>query len=145
MSWNAVIEFEAACAEENTPEPPLDWLLAMLRQSMEELMASEAKPLPKANALARLASLYLKTCGAAGLTKENKALKRRLKELESSASSDAALTPASPAALVPDAAPCDPAPAALPGSPSIAPVPAGGAPVSGTTLLTEGGTSGVPR
>jgi hypothetical protein len=83
MSWTALLEFDAACAEDATPDtPPMDWLLAMLKQAMEETMASEAKPLQKANALARLASLYLKASGSAELAKTVKALTRRVAELE---------------------------------------------------------------
>jgi hypothetical protein len=141
MSWNALLEFEAACDAANAPEPPLDWLLAMLRQSMEEVTASDAKPLQRASALARLASLYLKAFGAAGLAKENKALKQRLAELEHSAASDAA--PAAPAAPALDPALRHPAPVPPPGSPAMAPTPAGCTPVSGPPLPSEGGTSGV--
>jgi hypothetical protein len=102
MSWNAVIEFEAACAENDPNRPPLDWLLAMLKQTMEETMASEAKPLQKANAIARLGNLYLKACGASELKKEIAALKRRIEQLEPAEVCDAvpaSVAPAPPAAL----------------------------------------------
>jgi hypothetical protein len=61
---------------------PMAWLLASLRQVMEELMAGDATPLQKANALARLASLYLKAFGTTELEKENRALKARAAELD---------------------------------------------------------------
>jgi hypothetical protein len=82
MSTTALIDSPVPGSEGNAAELRLDWLLAMLKQSMEEVMASDAKPLQKASALARLGNLFLKTYGAAGLAKENKALKRRLAEME---------------------------------------------------------------
>jgi hypothetical protein len=63
-------------------EEPLAWLLAAVREAVEEVRASEAKPLAKANAVARLGNLYLKTYGAAALRKENRALKQQARELE---------------------------------------------------------------
>jgi hypothetical protein len=83
MSWDAVREFETVCAEGVAPEPPLEWLLAKLRQAIEELMEAEVEqPLQKANGIARLGGLYLKALGAAELTKANKALKQRVAALE---------------------------------------------------------------
>lgn len=109
MSWTALLEVEAARAEGEAPEPPLEWLLATLRQAMEELLADEAaKPLQKANAIARLGSLYLKTYRAAELVKENKALARRVAELEE------ALARASSPDAAPPEAPDSPAPAGVP-------------------------------
>lgn len=63
-------------------ETQLDWLQAMLREAMEEVMAGDAAPLQKANALARLAGLYLKAGRAKELEQENRALRRRLAEAE---------------------------------------------------------------
>jgi hypothetical protein len=100
MSFTALLDTVTSSSERDSTRPPLDWLLAMLKQTMEETMASEAKPMQKANAIARLGNLYLKTYGAAGLTKENKALKRRLTELESSQAGAAHPTAPPPAAPV---------------------------------------------
>jgi hypothetical protein len=63
-------------------EQPLDWLLGALQQAMEELIASDATPLQKASAAARLGGLYLKTYQTAGLEKENRALTERVGDLE---------------------------------------------------------------
>src|SRR5688500_14563942 len=72
-----------ALIESNEPgSEPLAWLLATLRQAVEELMAGEATPLQKANAAARLGALYLKAYQTTELEKENRALKERLAELE---------------------------------------------------------------
>jgi hypothetical protein len=82
MSWTELLASVRSCSEGDSDRPPLDWLLAMLKQAMEEAMASEAKPLQKANAIARLGNLYLKAYGAAELARENKALKQRAAALE---------------------------------------------------------------
>ncbi len=66
----------------DTESQPLDWMLAMLRQAMEAVMAGDGTPLQKANALARLGALYLKTSGAAELKVANRELTRRLAEVE---------------------------------------------------------------
>jgi hypothetical protein len=62
--------------EESTA--PLDWLLLVLRAATEGVMAGEATPLQKANAVSRLAGQYLKAYGAQERERENKALRRRL-------------------------------------------------------------------
>jgi hypothetical protein len=49
---------------------------------MTELMASDAAPLPKAGALARLGNLYLKAVRAPELQRENRALRQRVAALE---------------------------------------------------------------
>jgi hypothetical protein len=54
----------------------------MLREAMAGVMAGDAAPLQKANAVARLAGLYLKACRAKELEQENKALTRRLAAAE---------------------------------------------------------------
>jgi hypothetical protein len=72
----------APSPEATDDEEPLAWLLAAVREAVEEVRASEAKPLAKANAVARLGNLYLKTYGAAALRKENRALKQQARELE---------------------------------------------------------------
>lgn len=62
---------------------PLAWLLHTLQTAIEGVMADDAAtPLQKANAVSRLGNLYLKTHRAAELTRENKALSRRIAELE---------------------------------------------------------------
>jgi hypothetical protein len=82
MSTTALIDSPVSGSECQAAEHGLDWLLAMLKQSMEQVMASDAKPLQKASAIARLGNLFLKTYGAAGLARENKALKRRVAAME---------------------------------------------------------------
>jgi hypothetical protein len=61
---------------------PLDWLQALLRQAMTEVMDGEGAPLQKAGAVARLGALYLRTHKTAELQKANRELTRRLNELE---------------------------------------------------------------
>jgi hypothetical protein len=61
---------------------PFDWLLALLREAMVGVMADDQPPLKKANALARLGSLYLKTYNAAELKRANAELEERAAELE---------------------------------------------------------------
>jgi hypothetical protein len=102
MSLTALLDSVSACSETGSDRPPLDWLLTMLKQAMEETMASEAKPLQKANAIARLGNLYLKACGASELKKEIAALKRRIEQLEPAEVCDAvpaSVAPAPPATL----------------------------------------------
>ena len=60
----------------------LDWLLELLQQAMTEVMSGESTPLQKANAVARLGSLYLKASGTAELEKENRELTGKIAELE---------------------------------------------------------------
>jgi hypothetical protein len=62
--------------------PPVDWLLDLLREAIEELMDSDAAPLQKANAIARLGSLYLKGFQVGELRRANAELERRVAELE---------------------------------------------------------------
>jgi hypothetical protein len=61
---------------------PLDWFLAMLREAMVGVMADAPQALKKANALARLGNLYLKTYGVAELKRTNAELEERVAELE---------------------------------------------------------------
>lgn len=61
---------------------PLDWLQALLRQAMTEVMDGEGAPLQKAAAVARLGALYLRAHKTVELRQANKALTRRLNELE---------------------------------------------------------------
>src|SRR6266849_253774 len=63
---------------------PLDWLLVMLHDAMSEVQASDAPPMQKASAIARLGNLYLKTYRAAGLERTVRELKQRVAELEAS-------------------------------------------------------------
>jgi hypothetical protein len=82
MSLTAVIQSASSLAAGKTHESPLGWLLGTLGQAIEGVMAGESTPLQKANAVARLGNLYLKTYRAAELQRENKALARRIAELE---------------------------------------------------------------
>lgn len=83
MSMTAVMEFASSLAAGDSEASPLGWLLETLQQAIEGVMANETtKPLQKANAVARLGNLYLKTYRAAELQRENKALARRIAELE---------------------------------------------------------------
>jgi hypothetical protein len=61
---------------------PLDWMLALLREAMVGVMADDQPALKKANTLARLGSLYLKTYNTAGLKRLNAELKEQVAELE---------------------------------------------------------------
>lgn len=70
----------AAAASEAAPS--LDWFLGLLQEAMTQVMAGEATPLQKANAVARLGALYLKACRAAELEKSIPALEQRVAELE---------------------------------------------------------------
>jgi hypothetical protein len=58
------------------------WFLAMLQETMTQVMEGEGTPLQKANAVARLASLYLKSCQAQELERENRALTEQIDALE---------------------------------------------------------------
>jgi hypothetical protein len=73
---------ETAAPEGPSGSPELDWLLALLRTAMEGVMAGEATPLQKANAVSRLAGQYLKAFGAKEREQENKALRRHLAAAE---------------------------------------------------------------
>jgi hypothetical protein len=61
---------------------PMEWLQSVLREAMEGVMAGEDPPLQKANAVARLAALFLKARQVKELEQTNKELIRRLAELE---------------------------------------------------------------
>lgn len=68
-----------------TADPPteeMEWLQALLRQAMTEVMAGEGTPLQKASAIARLGNLYLKAHGAAELKRDNQELRRQTAALE---------------------------------------------------------------
>jgi hypothetical protein len=75
-------EDSAPSLEAAEPDASPAWLLAALREAIEGVMASDAPALPKANAVARLGNLYLKTSRATELPKEVRALNRRVSELE---------------------------------------------------------------
>jgi hypothetical protein len=92
----AARERAAAAASPEGEDGPLDWLLATIRQATEEMMGSDARPQQKADAVARLGNLYLKTYRAAQLQKENRELKRRVVELEQALADDQTLSPADP-------------------------------------------------
>jgi hypothetical protein len=70
------------CPRGETEPMPLAWLLDLLQQAMTEVMAGEATPVQKANAVARLGSLYLKACRVTELQRDHKALTQRVAELE---------------------------------------------------------------
>src|SRR5438067_2031116 len=57
---------------------PLDWLLALLREVIEGVRAEDQPPSKKANAIARLANLYLKTYHAAALERVNAGREERI-------------------------------------------------------------------
>lgn len=65
-----------------TPSASLDWFLNLLQEAMTAVMAGEAPPIQKANAIARLGNLYLKTCRLQELERAHKDLAARLAELE---------------------------------------------------------------
>jgi hypothetical protein len=67
---------------ETAGSSPLDWLLATLQAVMEGVMAGDAAPLQKANAVARLAGHFLKAYRAKELEAENKVLCRRVQAAE---------------------------------------------------------------
>jgi hypothetical protein len=67
---------------EDHGDPQLAWLRASLRQVMEELMASDATSMQKANAVARLGGLYLKTYKSGELEKQTRALRAQAAALE---------------------------------------------------------------
>jgi hypothetical protein len=54
-----------------------DWLLALLQDAMTGVMAGEATPLQKANAVSRLTALYLKAACVAEVEQANAALAKR--------------------------------------------------------------------
>jgi hypothetical protein len=62
--------------------PALDWFLSLLQRAMTEMMAGEAPPVQKANAIARLGSLYLKACQVTELKQAHQELSRRVTDLE---------------------------------------------------------------
>jgi hypothetical protein len=80
MSIDALMSAAPAGAEGDSES--LAWLQELLRSAMEGVMAAEGNPIPKANSLARLAGLYLKTCQVTELKRERKQLAARVAELE---------------------------------------------------------------
>ena len=79
--------------EGDTGTAPLAWLLELLQQSLQEVMESDAAPLQKANAIARLSSLYLKAYRATELEKINRELVKRVTAAEEQAAALAAQLP----------------------------------------------------
>ena len=61
---------------------PLAWMLALLREVIEGVRAEDQPPSKKANAIARLANLYLKTYHAAALERVNAGREERIAERE---------------------------------------------------------------
>jgi hypothetical protein len=70
------------CLDASEEAAPLGWLLSMLREAMVGVMADDTPALKKANALARLANLYLKAYKTADLKRTNAELVARVAELE---------------------------------------------------------------
>src|SRR5437867_2038492 len=70
------------CPDAGQEAAPLDWLLALLREAIVGVMADDTPASKKANALARLGNLYLKTYGAAELKRATAGLEERVAELE---------------------------------------------------------------
>jgi hypothetical protein len=70
------------CLNASQEAAPLDWLLALLREAMVGVMADDTPHLKKANALARLGSLYLKTYKTAELERVNAELAEQIAGLE---------------------------------------------------------------
>jgi hypothetical protein len=88
------------------PEPtPLDWLLALLRQAIEGMMADDQPAFKKANALARLGSLYMKVYDTAELERVNAGLEERGAEPEEGLTARGVETAADEAAGVSPARP----------------------------------------
>jgi hypothetical protein len=118
MSQTALLE-SVSCSEGDPTPPAMDWLLAMLKQAMEEVMAGDTTPLQKENAITRLGNLYLKASGAGELAKTVRALTRRVAELEeamahaSSTSAEPTTAPAARPAMLPAALRSEPEAVAL--------------------------------
>jgi hypothetical protein len=68
--------------KDDTEPAPLAWLLDLLQQSLREVMESDTAPLQKANAIARLGSLYLKAYRTTELEKINRDLVKRVTAAE---------------------------------------------------------------
>jgi hypothetical protein len=65
------------------PDPlSTEWLLTLLKETMEAVRVAKADPLRQANAVARLTSLYLKVSGFPALQMANRELTRRVAALE---------------------------------------------------------------
>jgi hypothetical protein len=127
MSQTALLESVSFSEGDPTSAAP-EWLLAMLKQAMEEVMAGDATPLQKANAITRLGNLYLKAAGAGELAKTVKALTGRVAGLEealahaSSPDSTPSAAAASESVMVPAALPNT---LEVPPRPTSQPLPAG--------------------
>jgi hypothetical protein len=68
---------------ENDAGPePLAWLMAALRRSIEEVMAADVQPLQRANTVARLSGLYLRTYRATELSQANRRLQKQVAALQ---------------------------------------------------------------
>jgi hypothetical protein len=70
--------------EEQETSAELGWFLAMLQEAMTQVMEGESTPLQKANAVARLGSLYLKSYQTQELERENRELTSKIEALEQS-------------------------------------------------------------
>jgi hypothetical protein len=67
-------------AESDAAPEPHAWLLAALRQCIEQVMAADVQPIPRASTVARLSGLYLRACRTTELTKENRSLRKQVVE-----------------------------------------------------------------
>jgi hypothetical protein len=122
----AVSAVSASAGDLRGEAGPMSWLLAILQEAMTGVMASDIPPLQKANTIARLGSLYLKAYRASDLEQANKALKRRVVELEAMVASSAQrvkdvdrCSPALPGAVGPSEAHAAPAPPRVSSAPWI--------------------------
>jgi hypothetical protein len=70
------------CLNAGQEAGPLDWLLSLLRKAIVGVMADDTPLLNKANALARLGNLYLKTYHTAELERTNAEPVERVAESE---------------------------------------------------------------
>jgi len=80
MSVDAMGSAVSAGVEDDTES--LAWLQGLLRSAMEGVMTAEGDPIRKANSLARLAGLYMKTCQVTELKQAQKQLAARVAALE---------------------------------------------------------------
>src|SRR5262245_37769791 len=69
-------------ADAHAEAEPLAWLLTVLREAIVGMMADDQPPLKKANALARLGTLYLKAYCAAELKRCEAEQAERIDELD---------------------------------------------------------------
>jgi hypothetical protein len=76
------VDAVAPAGEGRETSADLSWFLAMLQEAMTAVMEGESTPLQKANAVARLGSLYLKSYQTQELEWENRELTEQIEALE---------------------------------------------------------------